>query len=104
LRESDESQREITRQFYSVYHRKPLVDGVSGFVSPAHRAFRAEMQAFPSPASLRAAASRGTRLVIVHYGDWPDSTRAALRARVAQASSLRERATFGDDVAYDLSP
>jgi hypothetical protein len=102
-RESDEGAREITRQFYAVYHRKPLVDGVSGFVPPVQRVLRTRLQEFPERSSLQAAADRGARLVLVHYGDWPEPQRTRVRDAVAREPALRPLATFGDDAAYALT-
>ncbi len=102
--EADEGDRDVTRQIYALYHRKPLVNGTSGFVPPRHQAMRYAMQRFPAQDALRAAAALGTRIVIVHYGDWPPATAARLRRAAARAPGLEQVAAFGDDVAYVLEP
>jgi len=99
--EAQERDVDARRQFYLLYHRKPRIDGVSGFVPPRVRALRVAVQAFPAPAALRAAEASGARWVIVHYGDWPAAERAARRAAVARGE-WHEAHASGDDVAYDL--
>jgi hypothetical protein len=99
-READEGEREVTRQIYAIYHGKALVDGVSGFVPPRHRVFREVMQRFPAPEAVRAAAERGTQIVIVHYGDWEPGAGERRRREAERAPGLRKVAEFGADVAY----
>ena len=100
--EPDEGMRDVTRQVYAIYHRKPLVDGASGFVPLPHRRLRQIMQRFPAPESLREAGAFGTRLIVVHYGDWDAAAAARIRAAAAGAPELRPVAAFGDDVVYEL--
>src|SRR5206468_1617531 len=100
--EAEEGQREVTRQIYAIYHRKPLVDGVSGFTSPHHRIFRQVVQRFPEADAIRAARERDTRIVIAHYGDWEPSVAERLRRAADRTPELRKVAEFGDDVAYEV--
>jgi hypothetical protein len=100
--EPDEGMRDVTRQVYAIYHHKPLVDGASGFVPLPHRRLRQIMQRFPARESLREAATFGTRLIVVHYGDWDAASAARIRAAAAGAPELRQVAAFGDDVVYEL--
>ena len=102
-REQDEGPRELTRQIYSLYHRKALVDGASGFVPPRHRIFRTVMLRFPEPEAIRAAAERGTRIIIVHYGDFAPATRERLQREVDHAPELRQVARIGSDAAYAIT-
>jgi len=102
LREADEGQREVTRQIYAIYHRKPLVDGASGFVSPSHRIFRKVMQRFPEADAIRAARERGTQILIAHYGDWEPPLAERIRRAADRTPGLRKVAEFGDDVAYEV--
>jgi len=101
--EPDEGMRDVTRQAYAIYHHKPLVDGASGFVPLPHRRLRLVMQRFSEPATLREAAAFGTRLIVVHYGDWDTATAARIRAGADDTPELRRVAAFGDDVVYELN-
>jgi hypothetical protein len=102
--EYEERVTHARRQVYGLYHRKPMLDGVSGFVPPGTRALRQAVQEFPAPVALRAIAERGGRYVIVRYGELEPERRVAWRRAVAHAPRLRERARFGDDVVYELGP
>jgi hypothetical protein len=92
------------RQAFVLYHRKPRLDGGSGFTSNRYEAFRREMRAFPSPEAIGAAYDMGARRLIVHYGDYPPALRESLRHRAAGATELREVAAFDDDdVVYEIA-
>lgn len=102
-RVTDESHRDIVRQVWTLAHGKRRLDGVSGFVPPDLEVFRMTMAGFPRPGVLRAAARRGARLLIVHYGDYEPSHAAELRTAAAASPGLKEMARFGDDVVYELT-
>lgn len=101
-RDQDENEVHALRQYLILYHGKPRIDGISGFISGRYREFRSAIQEFPSRSSLHAAGQMGARLIIVHYGDYPEPSRVALRQRIAEEPLLTRRATFGDDVVYEL--
>ncbi len=94
----------VRRQVYVLYHGKPRLDGASGFTSNLYMAFRRDMQAFPALETIRRAYDMGARRLIVHYGDYTPAFRKELRNRVDEARDLREVATFGQDVVYEISP
>ena len=93
---------DLRRQMYVLYHGKPRLDGASGFTSNRYMAFRRGMQAFPSPETIVLAYDMGARRLIVHYGDYSPGPRERLRQRVAGAGDLREVASFGQDVVYEI--
>lgn len=66
---------EFTRMLYSTVHRKPLVNGASGFPAPVYEELVLRDD-FPSSPLLRAFRELGVRWVVVHrdeYGDrWDD--------------------------------
>jgi len=101
--EAGERTVDALRQVYVLYHGKPRLDGVSGFVSSRYEAFRAEMQAFPSPESVRAAYGMGARRLIVHYGDYAPGVREEVRRRAGALPTLHEEIAFGDDVVYTMT-
>ena len=102
--EASETRQDALRQFLILYHRKPRLDGVSGFASPRYDAFRREIQSFPDDSALTAASELGARLVLVHYGDLPPASRRALESQVAAVPRLRLTARAGDDALYRLEP
>jgi hypothetical protein len=97
--EAQETEGDARRQVWSLYHGKARADGVSGFVTPAHEAFRSLMQSFPDDAAVRAIVERGVRFVIVRYGEYAPAERARVRAQIAGAP-LAPAFTAGDDVVY----
>jgi hypothetical protein len=87
---------------YVLYHKKPRLDGASGFTSSRYEAFRGDMQAFPAKEAIQRAYDMGARRLIVHYGDYSPTFRAELGQRVEEGESLREVAVFGQDVVYEF--
>ncbi len=102
--DADESETGSLRQFFILYHRKPRLDGSSGFVSPRYREFRLTVQSFPGESALAAATGMGARWIVVHYGDYRGAERESLIARVAREPRLVPLAAYGDDAAYELAP
>lgn len=102
--DGDESATHALRQFAVLYHGMPRLDGVSGFVSPRYREFRRVIQSFPNDAALAAAYSLGARSIIVHYGDYTETTRADLARRVTLSRRLSLVAREGNDALYILEP
>jgi hypothetical protein len=93
---------DLRRQMYVLYHGKPRLDGASGFTSNRYKAFRRDMQAFPSPEAIRRAYNMGARRLIVHYGDYAPAHREEMWHQAEKAKDLREVAAFGQDVVYEI--
>lgn len=102
--EADENVVDALRQYTVLYHGKPRLDGVSGFVTPRYREFRRVIQSFPDPDALAAARSLGARWILVHFGDYTPAQRAGLAQRVASERLLEPAAREQDDVLYRLGP
>ena len=94
--------KEVRRQIYVLYHRKPRLDGTSGFTSNRYQAFRRAMRAFPAREAIRRAYEMGARRLIVHYADYPHGLRDERRRQVEAARDLREVKAFGEDVVYEF--
>jgi sugar phosphate isomerase/epimerase len=101
-RDEDENEDHALRQYLILFHGKPRIGGISAFISRRYREFRSEIQEFPSRTSLNAASQMGARLIIVHYGDYPEPSRVSLRRRIADEPLLTPRGAFGEDVVYEL--
>jgi len=102
--EKDERMIDAARQLYQHVHRRPRLDGVSGFVPPSTQALRLAAQQFPGERALAAAEQNGARLIVMHYGDLAPALRDSVRTLATAAPRLRELAAFGDDVVYELEP
>jgi len=102
--EADENPKHALRQYAALFHGKPRLDGVSGFVTPRYRHFRKSLQAFPADSALSMASSFGARWVVVHYADEVLPRPDRLAGQVAMATRLRLVAREGSDVLYRLEP
>ncbi len=102
-READETDRDVVRQIWGLYHGKPRADGVSGFSSPAQESFRALMRSFPDPITVSAIVERDVRYVVVRYGEYEPQEAARIRYEIAGARELTPVFTAGSDVVYQVT-
>jgi hypothetical protein len=100
--EAYESERDARRQVWSLFHGKARADGVSGFASASHEAFRSLMQRFPEDDAVRAIVERGVRYVVVRYAEYEPADAARIRGGIAAARELALVFESGDDVVYSL--
>jgi hypothetical protein len=99
---TNENERQVLRQFCVLYHRKPTLDGASGFVSQRYRRFRATMLRFPANEAIEAASGMGARLVIVHLGEYEAEGRETLLRQMEADPRFEPVAAFGMDRVYRL--
>lgn len=104
LTDGDENEGHALRQYFVLFHKRPRLDGVSGFLSAAYREFRRTIQSFPNDAALASAESKGARLILIHFEDYNPRERQALESRIRSTPRLVARARFGGDVIYSLEP
>jgi len=98
----EENATHARRQYWVLYHKKPRLDGVSGFVSNSYEHFRAQMADFPTPRTIELARDRGARTLIVHFADYPPKDRRRIRDELSKSFQLIEAASFGTDVVYKI--
>ena len=99
---TDESELEVLRQYYLLYHGNPRLDGASGFVSQRYRRFRASMRTFPAEEAIVAATNMGARLVIVHFAAYVPALRDSVLQRIQADARFEPVAAFGMDRVYRL--
>jgi hypothetical protein len=69
--EEQETIRDAMYVYYSLYHRRQIVNGLSGYVPASHRRIRTLMQSFPDRRSCDLVRDLGVRLVLIHPGGPP---------------------------------
>jgi hypothetical protein len=80
---------DLRAMFYSLVHRRPILNGYSGFFPPQYGLLTVALSDVPAHTEIALDALRqhGATHVIVHESAWPDGqgvrTSAALRARGA---------------------
>lgn len=74
--------------FYSIHHRKPIVNGISGFYPQSLKDTYRAMRDFPSSQSVRRLFDIGAQYVVVHLDLTHDARRIV--AEAAEVSSLEE--------------
>ncbi len=84
-------------------HWKPLANGYAGIEPAAYLDLRDKARRFPSEDCLRAFRERGVRYLIVHQGGYgPNKSARIQRELPAAAGALREVASFGGDLVFEL--
>lgn len=96
------------RMYASALHRRPLVNGYSGFTPARQMRLAEQMKNFPDEASLtalRELGRQGVRYVIVHAGEpgiprreWVQTN----RVRASQSGVLRFVQSFGDNDLFEV--
>jgi hypothetical protein len=66
--EESETVRDAMYVYYSLFHRRQTVNGLSGYVPASHRRIRTLMQSFPDERSCELLKELGVRLVLTHPG------------------------------------
>jgi hypothetical protein len=98
--EAEEQERDARRQVWILYHGKRRVDGVSGFSSPAHEAFRRQMQDISDPEAVAAVIATGVRYVMVRYGEYPPDQVERIRSGLSAAREFVPVFESEGDVVY----
>ena len=89
----------------STAHFKPLVNGYAGTEPPFYAELREAMREFPSEAAMTRVRALGVRRIVVHLKALGPNRRQAFEERLpAFASSLEEKARFGDDLVLEVKP
>ena len=65
--------------YFSVYHWKKLLNGMSGYYPLFYRRAMVEMQAFPSPRTLAFLQGAGVDHIVLHWDRYPEEGRAQVR-------------------------
>ena len=82
-RDSEEHQEALPVYFASV-HRRPIVNGYSGYAPPGYRIVREAMDSFPSPETIRLLADIGVTHVLVNVrGTRPEKGQEIINALTA---------------------
>jgi hypothetical protein len=89
---------EIRSMYFAGYHRKPLVNGFSGFFPPSYLMLRSWIEADPGDkaAAWKALINSGVTHVVVHEQPWPDRKGPKISAWIRDAGG-RELAAAGTD-------
>jgi hypothetical protein len=89
--------KEMERTFYSMYHRRPMVNGYSGFTPPWFDQIASVLNLGPRRDVIRAMAALGVNTIVLHRDDMSESERQAWQGSDLARLGLREVARFGGD-------
>jgi hypothetical protein len=106
--------------YFSLFHKKSLVNGYSGFIPPSLTYIRQAFQAFPSRACVDILQKLNIKYVILHWKQWKEDKAARVLQRIDEEGRdiLRQVETFhyvfktpnalgqelGDDSIYEVLP
>jgi Dolichyl-phosphate-mannose-protein mannosyltransferase len=97
--------REQTATYFSVYHWKKLVNGMSGYYPIFYRRAVVEMQAFPGTRALDFMRGAGVDHIVVHWEWFPDGSAAAVREALEKQPGVVLVRDYDDQISlYRLDP
>ena len=80
--------------YLSIFHRKPLLNGYSGFHPPSYVDRAEALRAFPDDRAVARLRRDGARYVVVHYHEYHPATRAGMHDVLITRHRFREAARF----------
>lgn len=90
------------RVYYSIYHRKAIVNGFSGFIPPLYGELERRWNTEPPERTVEAAVTLGVRYLVVHGEQMSAAESQGLRQSLAGRARLV--AGFSADEVWELSP
>ncbi len=90
--------------YHSRIHRRPIVNGYSGFLPFGHRYIVAALRCYPCAGALDTLADLGVRTHLVHLHLVPATRRATLREEIAATPSLYVELQIGDTLVVTFTP
>jgi hypothetical protein len=94
--------QEMKRTYFSIYHRRPMVNGYSGFTPPSFDEIATFVNTGPRPEVVDALAALGVRTVVLHLDEMSGAERRAWEGADLGGLGLREVAGFGGDRVLDI--
>ncbi|RJP34675.1 MAG: hypothetical protein C4536_02440 [Actinobacteria bacterium] len=80
--------REQDATYFSIYHWKKLVNGMSGYYPLFYRRALVEMLAFPAPRALTFLRAAGVNRIVMHWDYYPAEQREEVREALAGAEGV----------------
>ncbi|MDQ6908976.1 MAG: hypothetical protein M3176_19325, partial [Chloroflexota bacterium] len=94
----------VREQYYSLVHRRPIVNGNANVLPKGYKALAFDMRRFPSERSVALLQGLGITHVVVHFDQFPGTARAALAARLDGVPDEMSRSVqFGETSVYIVS-
>jgi hypothetical protein len=88
---------EMERTYFSIYHRRPMANGYSGFTPPSFDEIATLVNTGPRPPVVRALAALGLSTIVLHLNEMSEEERKAWLTSDLGALGMREVARFGAD-------
>jgi hypothetical protein len=95
---------EQSATYFSVYHWKKLVNGMSGYYPIFYRRTLVEMQAFPGTRAMSFLRGAGVNHILARWDDFPASSRSAIREALEKQPGVELVRDYDDGMSlYRLS-
>jgi hypothetical protein len=99
------AEREHESTYFSIYHWKKLVNGMSGYYPLFYRRALVEMLAFPGPRALAFLRGAGINHIVIHWDYYPPEMREEVRSELAKAERINLIRDYPDGISlYELIP
>jgi len=103
-RDSEESQ-DAAAVYFSLYHRRAIVNGYSGYAPPGYRVVREAMDMFPSDGTFELLGRLGVSHALVHTGGFrPDKGREIVERLKSSGGRVELVAEADGDFLFRLTP
>jgi len=95
--------REHDATYFSIYHWKPLLNGMSGYYPLFYRRALVEMLAFPAPRALTFLRASGVNHIVMHWDYYPSGKREEVRDSLESAAGVNLIEDYPDNLSlYEL--
>lgn len=93
---------EAYRTYFSIYHRKRMLNGYSGFFPQSYFDQSGLLDNFPTPESVALLEQLRVRFILIHAWQYTDKNYSDVQRQLTQYPNIRFVERFGDDYVYEL--
>lgn len=102
IKDNDGYALETYRTYFSIYHRKRMLNGYSGFFPQVYHDQATILQDFPSKVSIDLLERQHVRYIIVHAWQYTDKFIADIKRELLKFQNVNLVQQFGDDYVYEI--
>lgn len=101
-RENDIYALEAYRTYFSVFHRKRMLNGYSGYFPTVYNDHASVFDKFPTPEAIATLEKRRVRYILVHSDEYVNVPYSAIAQKIREFPQLKLVGQFGEDYLYSL--
>jgi len=102
IRDNDGYALETYRTYFSMYHRKRMLNGYSGYFPQVYHDQATILQNFPSKDSITLFQRRNVKYVIIHAWQYTDRYMIDIKRETAKLQGIQFVQQYGEDYVYEI--